>query len=293
MPAGFTLDTTLTNTLNGFGDGTTIVQAAAGADIIITVPAGQGTQNGLNSNAAYKIAGSYDVTQTASDQTLTASGPATMTQIVNAAGDTLDVTGSGVMTETLQGTGTTAADAATAVTNVGNSTSAPSQILLDTDTSNDAKYLEQYGFTTDSATATTDATITISIPDGFDATSVTLPASNTTTGGRYLYGTTSYTYQLTLADGTIENGVVAAGGTITTTDASAIRTIVLQPDSLAAGARTGGSPITVAGTLSSTYDNGTAVAGGDLLTSTITITGTGLTRPRKTIRKLSSHRQIR
>ena len=278
VPAGFVLNTALTDQLNAFTDATTITQPSGeGGNIIITVPAGSGSQN-FQAKGVYKIAGYYEVTQTGSDQKLTASGPATVTQIINAAGETLTATADGTWTETIRASGDDGKDGNTSakVSAIGNSSLAPDQLLLNSDTSDDPTSLNSFTFSTLSASDLTDATITITIPDGLDATSVKLPAAGATTSS-YLPGTTSYGYTVTLADGTVETGTIAAGATLTPTDNSSIRKLVLTPNFLAADANSGNilekgsQKIVVYGKLSATYDDGTAVLAGDTLTSTIKI----------------------
>ncbi|WPC22596.1 MucBP domain-containing protein [Pediococcus inopinatus] len=278
VPTGFVLNASLTNQLNAFTDGTTITQPnGESGDIIITVPAGSGNQN-YQGGVGYKIAGFYDVTQTSSNQKLTASGPATLTQIINAAGDKLTATADGTWTETIRASGDDGKDGNTSakVSAVGNSSTTPNQLLLNSDASDDPTSLNSFTFSTISASDLTDATIIITIPDGFDATSVKLPAAGATTSS-YLPGTTSYGYTVTLADGTVETGTIAAGATLTPTDNSSIRKLVLTPNFLAAGANSGNilekgsQKIVVYGKLSATYDDGTAVLAGDTLTSTIEI----------------------
>ncbi len=271
VPSGFVLNSSLTTSLNGYTDGTTFTQPTGkGGNIIITVPAGSGQQNYQNASSPYRIAGSYDVTQTSTEQTLTASGPATMTQIINAAGDTLMSTASGVWTENILAAGSLGDDDIITVGGGGNSSTASMQLLLDNNTSNDPDFLNTFGFSTDSADNLTNAKITLAVPDGLDVTGIKVPASGATPTS-YLPGTTSYAYTMTLADGTIETGTVAAGATLTPTNDSAIRNVVFTPNFLAAGAASGSETFTVYGKLSATYDNGTPVNDGDQLTSTIKI----------------------
>ncbi|KIS03161.1 MBG domain-containing protein [Paucilactobacillus wasatchensis] len=277
-PTGFVLDSDLTNQLNGYtsSSGTTITQPdGAGGDIIISVAASDGEQN-WNSTGSYKLAGYYDVTQTDEEQTLTAAGPATVTQVLNAAGDTLTATGSGVWTDSIAATDTAEVGAAT-VTASGNSSTASTQLLIDGDTTNDPDLLNSFSFTTSTAAPVDDAQITITIPDGLDATGIKVPDGGANTSA-YLPGTTSYSYTLTLADGSVETGTVNSGGTITPTDSSAIRQVVLVPNELAPGASsgtgwlsTGKQVFSVYGTVSATYDYGSTIPDGATLVSTISL----------------------
>ncbi len=288
VPSSFTFDSSLTNSLNGFTDGTTITQPdGKGGNVIITVPAGSGKQNyQTGTDFSYKIAGAYDVAQTASEQTLTASDPATLTQVINAAGDTITSTAADSWTETVlasRDSGEQSAD----MTAVGNSSSSSTKLLLDNDLTNDPTSLNTFVFSTESANSLTDAIITLNIANGLDATSIQVPSEGATTTS-YLPGATSYAYTMTLADGTVEKGTVLVGGTLTPNDSSAIRTVTFTPNFLAAGATSGsihgtslltlsGTGFIVYGTLSSTYDDGSSVNDGDQLASSIEVDINGTT----------------
>ncbi|WP_171001842.1 MucBP domain-containing protein [Loigolactobacillus binensis] len=265
VPAGFTLDSAATNQMSNLAAGTTITQAGAGADIVITVAAGTG-QIDTTKVDGYYLVGSYAVTQTAATQTLTAAGPATFVQNL-ANGTQLTGTG-GTWSEVLLGTGDDIPAAESLYTSSnGNSTAIDATkkvLLLDSDPTNDPQYINNYRFDNQSALAVTDAQISLDIPDGIDATGLVLPPESETTAS-YLPGTTSYGYVLTLADGTTETGTAAAGTTITATSAAAIRKIVLTPNYLAAGADTISYAMHLIGTLSATYDDGSAVTVGDQL----------------------------
>jgi LPXTG-motif cell wall-anchored protein len=294
VPTGFTLDEAATMSVNAFSDATTITQAnGAGGDITITVPKGSGAQNWQNgaSTTGYKLIGTFADTQTASAQTLTASGVATMVQKWDDAGtNTYTVSNATPWSVTLAGSDdTTVKTASSSITLRGNSSAQPTQLVLSDDVS--YQYLLTAGFQYQ-GTATDGASITLTIPDGFNATAVDVPAtaSSATT---YLPDTTSYAYTMMLADGSTEAGTVAAGGTVTSTN-GAIRSITFAPNELSGWSTTGnpnttgalnvtgedkktvdGSFFEVVGTLSSTYDNGVAVKIGDSLKASATITVPG------------------
>ena len=291
VPTGFTLDEAATMSVNAFSDATTITQAAgAGGDITITVPKGSGAQGWQSgsSTTGYKLIGTFADTQTASAQTLTASGVATMVQKWDDAGtNTYTISNATPWSVTLAGTDdTNVTTAAASITLRGNSSSQPTQLVLSDDVS--YQYLLTAAFQYQGA-ATDGASITLTIPDGFNATAVQVPetASSDTT---YLPDTTSYAYTMTLADGSTESGTVAAGSTVTSTN-GAIRSITFAPNELSGWSTTGtpnltntlnissttnktvdGSFFEVIGTLSSTYDDGSAVKNGDAFTATATIT---------------------
>ncbi|ANZ66764.1 mucin-binding protein [Secundilactobacillus paracollinoides] len=278
VPEGFTLDSTLTDSLNNFNDATTITQSAAGADIIITVPKGSGKQ-GWEGQNGYQIAGSYGVTQTADDQTLTAAGPIQFSQVISADGATLDGTGS-TMSETIAGISDIASVSGISVSIGGNSygAGAQNQLTLSTDPADATSYLATYGLSSMIASALTDdAVVTISVPDGIKMSSLTVPDSGANSS-QYLTGTTQYSYTVTLADGTTQEGVVDAGGEITAAAGTTIRSIALTPNYLSSGAYTVGanhgtdSGFVLSGSVSQTYDNGNAVQVGDEINFGISVT---------------------
>jgi len=296
VPTGFKLDVDETNASNAFSDGQTITQPnGPGTDLVITAPAGTGYQNyqnGQNDGKGYTFIGSFDITQPATDTVLTATSPVTFNQVMNSDNDTLKATGDPWSVKILGvNTGGSA---------VGNSTTPDAKasntsLLLDDDPTDDPAYLSAYGLTYDSPSDTTGAQIKITIPDGLDATSVQVPDSGITPS-LYMPGTTSYAYTLTLADGSTETGTVNAGGKITPSSASSIRTIVLTPNTLAPGANfkasgANSTSLFVNGALSHTYDNGDPVQTGDQLTSTITVSYADPTDPGTTVSKSASIKQ--
>ena len=207
VPAGFVLDTSRTNDLNAITSDskTQITQPGGkGGNIVITVAAGGGTGPGSTSNNPYKLAGYYDMAQTASEQTVEASGPATITQTIDTTGKTLTATASGTWTDTLASTDTSITGTAT-VTTGGNGSVKANEIVINTTTADDPLYLNSFSFKTSSAADLTNANITITIPDGFDATGIKVPIAGATTSS-YLPETTLYSYTITLADGTVETG---------------------------------------------------------------------------------------
>lgn len=274
VPSSFTLNADLTSQLNAFNDGTTITQSATGADIIITVPAGSGEINSY-STYPYYLAGSYNVTQTSSPQTVSAAGPATVTQNAPSGTLTATVVGNAVWTDTIQAQSTPDSDAVATVTNDGNSSGNTSQLALDTTTQNDPKYINTVHIQTNSASDETNAKITINFPDGVKGTGVILPNENAAqtnsslTSMPYLPGTTSYQYTITYADGTTSTGTAAAGSEIDADHDSAIRSIVLTPNYLAAGA--GKLTFRLLGNVSEKYDNGSSVNNGDTLSFKTTV----------------------
>ena len=268
VPSGFLLNEAATTARNGLPTGYTISQPdGVGGDIVIAADPGVGTQfyESPNWNIPYYLIGQF-VAGTVG--TVTAANQVIYDQKYSDGSDTV-YTG-GVWSETL-----TDAAPTTTVTGslsaAGNSSAASDKLVLDNDTSNDPAVLSFAAFSLHNATAITNGEFTITIPDGIDATGIKVPASGVTTrtpdnNGTYLPDTTTWMYTLTLADGTTQTGTVEAGGTITVAGDSAIRTAVLQPDVLAVGANAQRvNPIQILGTLSSTFDDGSAVTNGTQL----------------------------
>ncbi|WP_252904429.1 hypothetical protein [Secundilactobacillus silagei] len=278
VPTGFTLDSDTTNKMNAFTDGTTITQSGGkGTTVTIYVPAKAGASaanQGQYNTPQYQIVGAFDVPQTTSAQTLTAGGNVTFSQIVNGDATNNTLTDQAdpwkVTIIANQGGTDVGKSGVTAIAN-GNSSGNPSQLI--TNHVDDPANLNRFGFTYNSAATTNDATITIAVPNGLDATSIQTPAQGVTIAS-YLPDTSSYKYTITLANGQTETGTVAAGEKITSTDGSAIRTAVLEPNAVAPGsytdASTEASSFAVIGQLADKYDdNTTAVKSGDKLTSKI------------------------
>ncbi|HBF74501.1 MAG TPA: hypothetical protein DDW71_04520, partial [Lactobacillus sp.] len=274
VPADFTLDAEGTSEMNVFDDQTTITQPGGkGTDVIINVPKGSGSQNYQNM-PAYKFVGSFDIAQTAVNQTYTADGDVTFSQVINSDGDTLTDTAAPWSVVILANNGGTDIGKVAAVTSaMGNSSVTDDKLVLDNDASDDPAFLNSFGFTYDSPDDTSDAQIKLTIPDGLNVTSIQTPAS-TVSPITYLPETASYQYTLTLADGTTQTGTVKAGEQAKVTGNSAIRTAVFVPDKLVPGATDldslgSASNFNLLGSLADSYDSGAAVKNDDQLTSTI------------------------
>ncbi|WP_203664669.1 KxYKxGKxW signal peptide domain-containing protein [Lacticaseibacillus sp. 53-4] len=288
VPTGFTLDSDMTAQLNNFKDHTTIAQpGGAGTNIVITVPKGSGNQGW---GAPYLLAGRYAVSPNPDPKPLVAPGPATLIQKLGDGDDapTLTATAKTPWTETMlpSGDGDDSGLTIKGETEVkGNGSPTADKLTLATEdeTNQPIYYLNKFSFDYQGAAPQTNATFTIGVPNGFDATGLQVPSEQIDGTAAYLPGTTSYSYQLTLADNSVETGTVAAGGTIKPTAKSAIRKIELTPNLLAPGARSEnkdsyGKPVDgmfLLGTLSKTYDNGDPVKVGDVLTTTMSLKVTG------------------
>lgn len=269
VPASFTLNEALTMQLNHLksGDMTTITQTATGADIVIDVPANSGEGN-VNSKYPYYLAGSYDIAQTSSEQTVSASAPATIHQVSPVGTFDATVADNSVWTEVIAAADAVDTETTATISSKGNS-SGKSDILTNSKSTTLA-YVNQVSLDTDSASGITDAQITINVPDGVNATAVTVPAASVSQTNDmldknhpYLFKSTEYTYKMTYADGTTSTGTVAADSKIIQDHDSAIRTIVLTPNYIAPGA--GPFYFNIIGTLAGTYDNGDIINNGDKL----------------------------
>ncbi|WP_390409942.1 mucin-binding protein [Lacticaseibacillus jixiensis] len=289
VPPHFVLNTDLTKQLNHFNDQTTIAQpGGAGSDIIITVPKGSGfTYHG----DGYQLVGKYDVAPTADPKPLTASGPATLVQKLGDGEDapTLTATAKNPWSETMQPAGDGDGSDLKVLGDVqvaGNGSVASDKLTLasEAETSQPLHFLNAFTVSYQGLLPQTKATLTITVPDGFDATGMQVPSEQIDGTAAYMPGTTSYAYTLTLADGTTQSGTVGAGGTFTRSGDSPIRKIELTPNVLAPGAHSKNyrdddgnltDGMVLLGTLSKTYDSGAPVKPGDQLTTSIAISVVG------------------
>lgn len=273
VPTGFVLDSNSTNEINGIGDGTTITQPGGkGTNIVINVPAGKGNQPTDNNAPEYKLVGAFDVAQTATDQTLTANGDVTFSQVINADGTKLTDSADPWSVTILPANADATQGTSVVLTSKGNSSLASDKLELGQDASDNPQYLNSFGFKFDSATEAQNAKLTMTIPSGLDVTSIKTPVQSISTSS-YLPDTSSWNFTFTLADGTTQSGTVNAGDEAKVTGNSAIRSAVFTPNKLAPGSYADGlgtsNSFLLAGQLSTTYDDGTAVKNGDQLTSSV------------------------
>lgn len=129
-------------------------------------------------------------------------------------------------------------------------------------------------FQNDNSQDLTNATITLNVADGFDATSFFVPAMG---------NMSDYDYTVTFVDGSSQNGTTIAG---TATFTKAIAKIVIKGVNVPAGAGTGeitssdgvnSGGITIYGTIAKKYRNGADVKAGDSFTSDLSLTAENLT----------------
>ncbi|WP_191987992.1 mucin-binding protein, partial [Lacticaseibacillus baoqingensis] len=269
-PTDFVLDETATAAYNGLNNGTTITQPGGqGGDVVITVPANAAVAyNGSGVPLPYWLVGEYDMADPSADTPVEAAGPAVYQQTMDD-GKVLTFTGTDKWHDVIAHTDTGNAVATATLNTFGNSGSAPDKLTLDTNTDNDPASLSSMTFSVNAVAPIAGSHFIITIPDGVDATGIKVPNAGNNRN-TYMPSTTSYTYTLTMADGTTQTGTVAPGETITRQGTSAIRTADLQPDVLDAGAFTtrdedNTRDFSVIGHLAAKYDGGADVKDGDVL----------------------------
>lgn len=302
VPTGFTLNEAETRNRNQFvnGDKTTITQPrGTSGDIVITVPEGSGSQM-WQGKPGYRIVGDFSLLAPDKQMTVTAPGPITIVQQQREPdGAMTELTAEApAWSDTLKSKDDTSfctdgTNSCLSLSITGSSVS--NQMLLPTNpagqlpTTNNLRTLNFIGFGNNSPSALEWPLLTITVPSGFDATSIVTPVSQAK-----LPGLTTYKYKITLLDGTVMQGSVDAGATITSSTGSPMRTIELFPNLIAAGSGTDiassgliypcgilvddnascfgdNSSVTILrinGTLSATYDDGKPVQVGDKLTTT-------------------------
>lgn len=270
VPTSFVLNEADTATYNNLNSGTTITQPGGqGGDVIISVATGKGG----NKADPYYIIGQYQMTSLPTETTLMGAGPIVFTQNYD--------DGQSIVTEGPTWTETLATNPGNSIAiklNAnGNSGTSSSELVLDANTSNDPQTLSNLTFEMNASGPVTDGAFTLTIPDGIHATGIAVPEAGISLSDiddkLYLPNTTSYDYTLTLTDGTVETGSVAAGTTITAKGTAGIQQAVLEPNYIAAGAYIAvGYQIGIQGTVATNYADGTAVKNGDQLKFTYTFT---------------------
>ncbi|RYQ09066.1 hypothetical protein PG2093B_1350 [Bifidobacterium pseudolongum subsp. globosum] len=286
VPKHFRLDQEATNVKNGFTDKTTIAQPdGVSGDIVITVPKGSGRQS-WQAAPPYYLVGSYRTEPPQEVTELTAESPVSVDQtVVDPQGREQHLTATvPAWTEYLRPSGDSQLcdngnTDCMAVSIGGNNT--VNDLLLTKDSK--LTTLNFVGFGNDSPMNVDDAVLEIKVPSGFDATAVVTPSN-----AQKLPDLTQYRYEVTLLDGTLMTGTVPAGGTIARSKDSPIRDITLYPNMLDSGADTdagsscttfvddnaacaGRTMVYVQGTLAGSYDDGTPVRSGDMITTSASL----------------------
>lgn len=303
VPEGFTLNEAATMERNDFvnGDKTTITQPeGTSGDIVITVPKGSGSQM-WQWKPGYRIVGKFSRAAPDKQTAVTAPGPITIVQQqLNPDGQMTELTiDEPAWSEALKSKDDTkfCADGTNACLSLSiTGSSYSNELLLPTNpeglmpTTSNLRTLNFVGFGNNSASALEWPLLTIDVPSGFDATSVVTPVNQAK-----LPGLTTYKYKITLLDGTVMEGSVDAGATITSSIGSPMRTIELSPNLIAAGSNTNVADsgliyscgmrvdnntscfgdnsdvvvLRINGKLSATYDDGTPVKVGDKFTTSL------------------------
>ena len=284
VPDGFILDEAATKSLNGFTEQykTTITQPnGKGTDIIIEVPKGAGKQYwNQGSIPGYQLVGRYDIPQPEKDITVSADKPITIVQKL----------GDGADAQTMEATVPSFTD-----TIIGKETSIPlgdfsptiaeayggSNNILPV-TKNDI-VVNYFGFTNSTIFSyNDDMKIKVDFPDGLTVNKISTPHTSDN-----LPGTTSYAYTLTLTDGTILSGTVAAGESVSVPEGGNIQSAVFTPNEVAIGAQTAALPANdlrsqdtsvnafiTYGHANEKYQNGDAVPNGAQLETTVSMSST-------------------
>lgn len=228
VPPDFVLNkerTTIVNNFNRAGDTTMIEQIGGkGGNIIITVPKGSGRQN-WEGAPGYRLVGHYE---TDKEGTTTANSKITIHQLVTRAdGSTyyIDKKIDTLWTEHLTKMN---ADQISPI-QVGISGYAPSgEITTDIDPT---RPINEFTFKNENPYNIENPNITLDFDDKMEINRITTPKSLET-----LPGTTTYQYKAVLTNGQTVTGVLNAGEDLTTNGNDFIKSVVLTPNMLAAGA---------------------------------------------------------
>lgn len=205
VPEGFVLNQDISVKNSQIGDKTTIEQVGgAGGDIIITVPKGSGRQ-GFESAPGYVIVGRF-INHPETTSTFTAAGNITVTEQVLTKDGTKEI--NAVLPPwqiTLKGAKDKPSEGQFGVQAWGNNNG---NIFTQTVPTKIANY---FNFTNNSALAyENNLHLTFDFDDGLAINALSTPKINDIDR----YGTRSYTYTLTLTDGTKVTGTIDAGGKI-------------------------------------------------------------------------------
>lgn len=218
VPASFILDTAKTNAANQYG--ITATQAGEGKDVIITIPASQDLVNDLTSlkqdSEGLYIVGRFNISQTSTDQTVTASAPISVVEKIDNQGKVLKETGpifqdiimkkdvvpdGDVLNQTVAG----------AYSPWDSSSYKDPQIPQGTASNPDIIKTWSFGFSNQSAFQFNNTVLKMTVPEGCATTVIQLPD---------IAGITNYHYVLHLAGQADRSGTVKNGGTIDTTSVS-------------------------------------------------------------------------
>lgn len=231
VPAGFTLNSAQTATVNSFTDGTTITQpGGSGTNIIITVPKGAGRQAYQGNGHGYQLVGSYQIEQPKEDLTVTAADKITIDQTVTKAdGSTYHIVKQvGPWTDQIKGANSEAIIPKVVISGLTYASS--QQIPMNSEANKPVLY---FGFSNPTSANLTNLALTMTIADGLNVNRIVTPIDNVN-----LAGTTEYAYTATLSDGSTKAGTVKAGEALILDNDLYFTKIIFQPNLVAAGATT-------------------------------------------------------
>lgn len=228
VPPDFVLNkerTTIVNNFNRAGDTTMIEQIGGkGGNIIITVPKGSGRQN-WEGAPGYRLVGHYE---TDKEGTTTANSKITIHQLVTRADGSTYYIDKKIDTPWTEHLTKMNADQVSPI-QVGISGYAPSgEITTDIDPT---RPINEFTFKNENPYNIENPNITLDFDDKMEINRITTPKSLET-----LPGTTTYQYKAVLTNGQTVTGVLNAGEDLTANGNDFIKSVVLTPNMLAAGA---------------------------------------------------------
>lgn len=228
VPPDFVLNkerTTIVNNFNRAGDTTMIEQIGGkGGNIIITVPKGSGRQH-WEGAPGYRLVGHYE---TDKEGTTTANSKITIHQLVTRADGSTYYIDKKIDTSWTEHLTKMNADQISPI-QVGISGYAPSgEITTDIDPT---RPINEFTFKNENPYSIENPNITLDFDDKMEINRITTPKSLET-----LPGTTTYQYKAVLTNGQTVTGVLNAGEDLTTNGNDFIKSVVLTPNMLAAGA---------------------------------------------------------
>ena len=249
VPPDFVLNDTQTAVVNNFQDQTKIEQIGGkGGNIIITVPKGSGRQN-WNHAHGYRLVGHYE---DAPDGETKATSKITIHQIITRHDGSTYAIDKTIEQPWSEHISQPNADSASAI-QIGVSGYAGGEIPSEVDPN---RAINIFSFQNINSFDISNPHLTFNFSDGLEINRITTPKSQ-----ELLPDTTTYQYQAVLSDGHTITGTVNAGEDLKTSDNTFIKSIVLTPNVLKAGANGNDDTtrISAYGKLSDTVRNGDQV----------------------------------
>ena len=233
VPGNFLLDpqASMDASKLGSNSGVTFTQDKAGGDVIITIPAGSGSQF-YQYDTGYHLVGKFIQTiEPFGKRDYSANGLITVDQKIRTTNGEKDLTAqvNNPWTVTLVGPKFTPQDGQFEVVKAGNNTA--KQFTQ----SQPTRVVNYFGFQNSTAISYTNSLhIEAAFPDGLDVTGVKTPGINNTMRP----GTTSYAYSIQTKSGKLLSGVVNAGETILAPTGEYILKVDIIPNYVEVGAST-------------------------------------------------------